>query len=401
MDSLQNLIGNIPDWDARLDDFSGQIEKRQRDLAAQGQSPAPVSSRTRSARRGSTESLRRQDSAQDTAVSPTTQAPGDTPSPPGPPSQGPSPATLKRHANDVIALAQTRAHATVRKRHRADSVVSAEGATPKYGNRTMLIVYYDSYVQSFFEELVKFVSASRNMMRKAKMAAKVAHIRRLAELEMPDEDEGRKSREDANKAPEAAKLGPDAPLEAASTSSKSNDDDLPPLRYISTRQMRPLSRAPGAMGPGKQMYPRTATRAAHTGGGGAPDQVPDIYDELDRNLEYVQSTCEHAAHQFLRAGECTEEINNIQRKLREAKAIADKEMARVLKEDPDALKPSDEPTKMRSFRPHSMRKEGAAMSTSPKDAGPGPLEVDEGIDDMESELPKLVYKSTRLMRAPR
>jgi hypothetical protein len=61
----------------------------------------------------------------------------------------------------------------LRIRKRFDSVISTEGATPKYRTRSMIVVYYDSYVQVFFEDLIVFVSASRNMMRKAKMAAKV------------------------------------------------------------------------------------------------------------------------------------------------------------------------------------------------------------------------------------
>ena len=48
----------------------------------------------------------------------------------------------------------------------------------------MIIVYYDSAVQTAFEDLVKFVSGSRNSMRKGKMAAKMAEMKRAAELEI-------------------------------------------------------------------------------------------------------------------------------------------------------------------------------------------------------------------------
>ena len=43
----------------------------------------------------------------------------------------------------------------------------------------------------------------------------------------------------------------------------------------------------------------------------------------------MQSTCEHAAHQFLRDGECNEEITNIKRRLGEVKDLAAKEMERL------------------------------------------------------------------------
>ncbi|CRK33131.1 hypothetical protein BN1723_019794, partial [Verticillium longisporum] len=100
-----------------------------------------------------------------------------------------TPSAIQRQTQQAVAVAQARARAQVKKRHRTDSIISADNAPAKYRTRTMIIVYYDSYVQSFFEELVKFVSASRNLMRKAKMAAKVAQIRRLAELQSPEDEE--------------------------------------------------------------------------------------------------------------------------------------------------------------------------------------------------------------------
>ncbi len=48
-----------------------------------------------------------------------------------------------------------------------------------------------------------------------------------------------------------------------------------------------------------------------------------MYDALDKCLEEVLSISEHAAHQFLRGGACDEDIDNVQRRLKEAKALAD------------------------------------------------------------------------------
>lgn len=53
----------------------------------------------------------------------------------------------------------------------------------------MIIVYYDSYVQIFFEEFVKFVSVSWNMMCKVKMVVKVVQIKWLVEFDMFDDDD--------------------------------------------------------------------------------------------------------------------------------------------------------------------------------------------------------------------
>jgi ethanolamine transporter EutH len=56
----------------------------------------------------------------------------------------------------------------------------------------MIIVHYDITVQTALEDLVKFVSGSRNVMRKGmmagkmagKMAAQMAEMRRAAKLEV-------------------------------------------------------------------------------------------------------------------------------------------------------------------------------------------------------------------------
>jgi len=94
----------------------------------------------------------------------------------------------------------------MRKRNRTDSVVSAEGVGASYRTRSMIVVYYDSYIQSFLEELVRFVAASRNLRRKAKMSAKVAQLKRRAELEMPvDAEDGDKPSDPGN--PRAADTG--------------------------------------------------------------------------------------------------------------------------------------------------------------------------------------------------
>jgi len=146
------------------------------------------------------------------------------------------------------------------------------------------------------------------------------------------------------------------------------------------------------------MYARAGGRGPNPAsmmGAGANPAAPDVYDELDKGLEYVQSMCEHAAHQFLRDGECGEEVANIKRRLAETNELANKEMERVQREDPQALLKTggeDDGMRGRSYRPQSMRRD--AMPKVELKAGP--LEVDEAGE--EEELPKLVYKSTRMMR---
>ncbi|KAK4163256.1 hypothetical protein QBC43DRAFT_68865 [Cladorrhinum sp. PSN259] len=427
MEALKNLVNNVPDWLTKLDELNGQIAKRQRELATlaeiekakspNGTSPgAPKSIRNK----GSTESLRPHDEPE---AHPRESTPQPEPSPgtlaataeaaaagaaaakarteqqaaPSSPTGSQSPSAIQRQTNQVRAAGQARARATIQKRRRTDSVASAEGVAPKYRTRSMIIVYYDSYVQIFFEELVKFVSASRNMMRKAKMAAKVAQIKKLAELEAPEDEEEESNTNGPLLASGAIEPGP---------ASNNNDTDigLPKLEYVSTRRMMggggtgaAMMHARAAMG--RTGYSRAGMRGGRTSLG--PDGKPqpgggDIFDELDKGLEYVQSMCEHAAHQFLRDGDCGEEVSNIQRRLRETKELADKENERVKKEQPEALEKPEEELRGRSYRPQSMRKENGTSGIR----ADGRLEVDDGTDgEIEAEvpIPKLMYRSTRNM----
>ncbi|KAI9167184.1 hypothetical protein HJFPF1_03309 [Paramyrothecium foliicola] len=407
MDALKNLTNNIPPWQVRLDELSSQIERRQAELAAVSAAEAK-SADVKSLRNvGSTESLKPKDDGpshfspdadltgfpavplpEETQV----HTPLETTAPPhnaqdrqpySTDADATSPTRSQKQARD-LAAAHSRAAAQAKKRHRSASVVSAEGAVPTYRSRNAIIVYYDSYVQKFFDDLVRFVSSGRNLMRKAKMAAKVAQIKRLAELELPDDD--------------------------ASGDDKNGLDALPSLRYMSTRRFGPM----GGLG-----------RSAF-GASGQSDQTPDVYDNLDKALEFVQATCEHGAHQFLRDADCNDELKKIQQRMAKVLEMAAKEMERIEREEPELAKETGELEKARTMRPISMRRD---LSASQKEgillardepaklevAKPEPskntvfqattpcqidaaIEADEGIE-MDQELPILQYRSTRQMRA--
>lgn len=455
MEALSNLTSNCPDWVLRLNELNGQIEQRQIELAQfaeNQQSIDPCTGRPTSPKsmrnRGSTESLRPkgEPEAHPDPVSPaaeepaaiqeekdTQQAPPTTPPEtaaagehdgvqPSTSPKAPSvtPSALERQTHQVMAVAQAKARATLRKsqgkRMRApDSIISGDGQMPKYRSRSMIRVYYDSYVQSFFEELVKFVSASRNLMRKAKMAAKVAQIKRMAELEMPDDDDSSSEDEatSGNTGPGTfpSSLQPDLPLEAASDAQADGAElAVGPTTDFANGGTR--RHAPGLYASGRQSYMRAAMASyggsprsmAFSGIGVFGEQQPDVYDELDKGLEYVQSMCEHAAHQFLRDGDCVDEIEKIKKRLTETKERAGKEMETILQQDPDALKAIDEPTRSRNYRPQSMRRDALSSSSLrsyERNKGISSnnhqvLEVDEGIDTQE-QPPKLMYRSMRVM----
>ncbi|KFY71740.1 hypothetical protein V499_08065 [Pseudogymnoascus sp. VKM F-103] len=358
MDPLNNLVKSIPDWQVLLDDLNGKIARRQGELA-EAESSRPS---TRSLRnKGSAESLRPKDDNDvipediEIAMDSTTDTPNtnnDTAIPTitlpangkalSPPKVDNSPRTPQRDTPNRLrgAFAKGLPALTppVLRKRKTESLASAESGKPKHRTRSMIIVYYDSAVQSDFEALVKHISASRNSMRKGKMAARMASMRMMADLEsLGDELEPELKVDDTPAAAVGAiangsTSSPNAMI--ASVSPGEEDDEglpLPALNFVSTRRMGPmrelssnraLRAGPGAPG----------VRRAGQGppGGGASSMISalgsSIFDELDSGLEWCQSMCEHAAHQFLRDGQCTSEIEGIKSRLQEVWDRAEEEI---------------------------------------------------------------------------
>ncbi|KAH8809084.1 hypothetical protein F5884DRAFT_733897 [Xylogone sp. PMI_703] len=454
IDALQSLSSSIPDWNKQLDDLNGQIADRQAELARLDEREAPPKSIRN---KGSTESLRpkdgnenpfhsddddnilkhwhinkpntpRQSGSFDSArknVSPTSPPATrlktkpsqefQTPSPKANSNPRQHPRVLSNQSSQPPPPAQTTPRVMLRKR-KTDSLASGESAIPKYRTRSMIIVYYDSAVQTAFEELVKFISASRNAMRKGKMAVKMAEIQRAAESEADAEAEG-EDRENLDML--AFKKTLRAPLRAArdkvsahspepgapSTNNPSADSDspMPQLRFVSTRRMGPTRDGLSSM-PGSSPLPGQRLGGMLQGfRRGGMNDMPDIFDELDNGLEYCQVQCERAAHQFLRDGECATEIENIKARLREVQAKAEKEIevlkrssSHVVKSTMNGEKAVDGTNKKPEIagnrtasttKPHPSEEKGSMMQE---------LEVDDmEVGDEEIEVPQLVWKKAR------
>ncbi|KAL5612031.1 hypothetical protein BROUX41_000407 [Berkeleyomyces rouxiae] len=332
MDALKNIITNAPEWKTKLSALNEQIEKRQAELIALNNCDSTPSSPSLPSlppkppkRKSSTESLRPQDEIEEAVKN--NNAANDKEDEEEAAllrnnQYRMSSAAMARSPEQAIRVAHAHARAQVRMKQRSasNSSIDLEEKLHKQRTRNMIIVYYDSFVQSFFEELVKFVSASRNLIRKARMAAKVAHIKRVAEMESQSLDAPNDLLSD----------GPDA-LNAS-------------LASLAPR-MPPMLRA----------GPRPSSRFGAYGVG--ISKPTDAYDRLDKALEFVQSQSEKGAHLFLRDGKCTEEVNSISRRMIEAKELAEKEMQRILTEEPELAKESGEVNKIRMHRPTLMRRE--------------------------------------------
>ncbi|EKD21741.1 uncharacterized protein L3040_004964 [Drepanopeziza brunnea f. sp. 'multigermtubi'] len=435
LEALTTLCTSIPVWNARLDELNGHIALRQIELARLTENERPS---TRSLKnKGSTESLRLKDNHDSRVSAEVHDQPNDillnplgspepkqnefsrprSPASPAaaracatsPHSSGPgrSPEALTRITSAPKALGRT-SPAALRKR-KTGSVASGESLAPRYRTRSMIIVYYDSAVQTAFEDLVKFVSGSRNSMRKGKMAAKMAEMQRAAELEIDDDDDD--DDEDggcddfgngttngngngngkillaASKSALATKQG--ETLAVGADADNGPDMAMPKLNCVSTRQTGPSMGTPKAEKLNHMMS--IGLMGGYRRGAG---DAPDIFDELDKGLEWCQSQCEHAAHQFLREGDCSTEIQNIQQRLGDVKTTAENEVEKLKKEGAEVPKPRPNEgngmTGMKTQKP-SNTKIAALGDTLEVDD----MEADDDGDDDLGPPPKLVFKRSR------
>jgi hypothetical protein len=255
----------------------------------------------------------------------------------------------------------------------------------------MIIIYYDGAVQTAFEELVKFISASRNAMRKGKMAAKMAEMRRAAEAEMEgdeEEDEGRVGGVGALLAAQnntAVNMEGNALTKGGAGAVDSDGEyAMPKLKFVSTRRMGPSRDTPSRENMGSTLSLGMLRGYRR----GSRDVASDIFDELDKGLEWCQSQCEHAAHQFLRDGDCSTEISNIKRKLGEVKETAEKEVEKLNSEPTNPSPSNTRETKSRGLKSVHMRRGLGTMKDLEVD-----MDIDEGFDDLDP--PELVWKSAR------
>ncbi|KAL2076036.1 hypothetical protein VTL71DRAFT_979 [Oculimacula yallundae] len=437
LEALKTLCTSIPNWNTRLDELNSQIALRQIELArlsADNDRPPTQSIKNK----GSTESLRPKDNSENPFsveksedINEFGTNPFDTPkstngftrsdsaaaraavtsSPKISPNAGPSPGPLARNTSQSPAQGRT-SPAVLRKR-KTDSLASGESIAPKYRTRSMIIVWYDSAVQTAFEELVTFVSGSRNSMRKGKMAAKMAEMKRAAELEMGDDDDEDEDETDEvddfnNGNPGSGNLliaaqpskikqsenlkagleaGPEAGLEPAIIP----EPQLPKLKFTSTRQM-----GPSRGGPVKgNNYGASLNVGMLRGYRRAGGEAPDIFDELDKGLEWCQGQCGHAAHQFLRDGDCSTEIENIKKRLMEVRDTAEKEVERLKKEEAELPKPEPKPANTKrslQMKAPNIRKDTSVSNSLEVDDD---MEIDdEGVDDLQIPT-KLIFKRSR------
>ncbi len=166
-----------------------------------------------------------------------------------------------------------------RRKRKTGSVISGASGPQKYRTKSMIVVYYDSFVQEAFEALVRNIGSARNNLRKGKMQASMK----------------------------------------ARMSSLGNDD---------------ISVSFGGIGNnGRPKMMQTKVTRVHTGSERRVLQATSGFEDVEKELEAAQSLCEVAAHQFLRDGDCGLEIEGTRQRFEACLVIANREVQRLVEEE--------------------------------------------------------------------
>ncbi|KAI4242583.1 MAG: hypothetical protein L6R40_003964 [Gallowayella cf. fulva] len=263
----------------------------------------------------------------------------------------PSPTLLPQHSVPPIhlpptsqpTLTKTPLTKEIRRKRKPASNLSGASGAQKYRTRTLIIVYYDSAIQEAFESLVRCIAGARNNLRKGKSAA--SFKARMISMGIGDDDD---------------------------------DDDAYPV-------LNP------------KMMIRRIPRAA------SPSTSPS-FDQADGHLEAAQNLCEVAAHQFLRDGDCEEELEGTRKRfegcLRVAKEEVDKLRMEEGKESSTKSKVEASTEKKVESRPGPISLAGEKtgmprIPTVPMLTSNGTIEVDDDSDAGSLHIDMTAVRRTR------
>ncbi|KAI4247565.1 MAG: hypothetical protein LQ352_006140 [Teloschistes flavicans] len=229
----------------------------------------------------------------------------------------------------------------IQRKRKSDSAdLSGASGPQRYRTRSMVIVYYNSAIQEAFESLVRDIASARNNLRKGKTAA--SFKARMALIAMGTDD----------------------------------DEDGYPI-----------------------LNPKLLVKCTPRGSSLAADPS---FDEVDGHLEAAQNLCEVAAHQFLRDGDCEEELAGTRQRfedcLKTAKEEADKLQIEDVKEDEGAR--NESPTKTSQpnrtgFRPGVLAADKIQAPRIPTFPSGGTIEVDDESDKSSVHIDLSALRRTR------
>ena len=271
------------------------------------------------------------------------------------------------------------------RKRKSPSVSSGRVSGPtRYRPKAMVVVSYDGDMQKSLELLVRALGSGRNLLRKAKMEAK---MRELAALAGSSDDED--------------------------NADDNDDNDVLPAKTsyrprLTSMRLRAAARRGGLTSPA----------------GGATPTV-GLFEATDRTLEQAQELCEKSAHLSLREGDCRIELGTVRKHLEDVLLTAKSEVVKATASKSQTTPPQEAPdtpgTSVSSTEPSYKRHFPSLSATAPaSDSTSKPLipqppmavtsvdpktleiEVDDNSDeeeDLNFVMPPVRFTSRRAIRA--
>lgn len=211
-----------------------------------------------------------------------------------------------------------------KKRKPGTSFRSGASGPMKFRNKHMVVIYYDSHVQGQLDALVKSLGASRNNLRKGKMAYTLSKGLQLPTL-------GRKL--DAS------------PSVSGFDSIKSVPSYPKPLEILTTKGELP-----------------SLSQEVPTG--------EAAFKQADKDLEICQNLCETAAHQFLRDGDCKLELDTVLKNLEKVSDVANSTLESLKAEEETKKQPSAASDDADASEPMDMESDTTLVKQKSRDIHP-------------------------------
>ncbi|KAL8774482.1 MAG: hypothetical protein Q9209_000855 [Squamulea sp. 1 TL-2023] len=237
----------------------------------------------------------------------------------------------------------------IKRKRKPGSNLSVASGPQKYRTRTMIIVYYDSAIQAAFESLVRCIAGARNNLRKGKTAA--SFKARMLSMGIGDDDDD-----------------------------DDDDDDSYPI--LNPKMM--IKRAPRSSSP--------------------PNTSPN-FDQADGDLEAAQNLCEVAAHQFLRDGDCEEELEGTRKRFEDCLKVAKEEVEKLRAQEESNLQAKASESPVDAARPMKSINEPPATSAQKLEmpripiastlTSSGTIEVDDDSDASSVHIDLTALRRTR------
>lgn len=199
---------------------------------------------------------------------------------------------------DMVAEESTPSNNTptnplISRKRKSPSVASGPSGPTKYRPRTMVIVSYDGDMQKSFELLVRGLATGRNLLRKAKMEAKMAELAAIA----------------------------------GSSEDEDDDNDEEEENIMSKISYRPCMAS-------MRVRAAAARRGGRNAFNGGPAPPAELFDTTDKTLEQAQELCEKSAHLALREGDCRTELKLVRTHLENVLSIAKTEVTKCVAGQP-------------------------------------------------------------------